>query len=120
MTGLFWIPYILNRMLEQGILNAIWDPHGRTDTKIEWANRMMHAHENALENLAIFAPLVLAIQITGMNTGLTATACLIYFCTRLAHYLAFTFAIPILRVVTFLIGFAMQCILAMVLLGVLI
>jgi len=118
MTGLFWIPYILNRMLEQGVLSAIWDPHGNTDTKNAWANRMMRAHENAVENLAIFAPLVITIQITNLNTDLTASACLIYFCARLAHYIAFTFAMPVIRVVTFLVGFAVQLILALVLLGI--
>lgn len=118
MTGLFWIPYILNRMFEQGILNAIWDPHGNTDTKSAWAYRMMRAHENAVENLAIFAPLVIAIQITNLNTDLTSSACLIYFCARFAHYIAFTFAIPVLRVVTFLAGFTVQFILALVLLGI--
>lgn len=30
MTSLFWLPYIINRMLELGILNAWWDPYGRT------------------------------------------------------------------------------------------
>lgn len=117
MTGLFWIPYILNRMMEQGLFNAIWDPHGHTDTKKPWANRMMRAHENAIENLAVFAPLVIALHITQLNTSLTATACMIYFFTRLGHFWAFTFAIPVLRVITFLIGFGMQAILALVLLG---
>ena len=40
MTSLFWLPYIMNRMLEQGILKALWDPYGKTETKCRWATRM--------------------------------------------------------------------------------
>lgn len=111
MTMVMWVPYILSRMLEQGILTALWDPHGLTATKVAWAERMMRAHENAVENLVIFAPLVLLIESADLNTPLTATACMIYFYARLAHFLVFVFAVPLLRVVTFLIGFAMQIIL---------
>lgn len=117
MTSFFWVPYIINRMFEMGILNALWDPLGRTDTNKDWARRMMQAHDNAVENLVLFAPLVILIQITGTNSTVTATACMIYFFTRLAHYFVFTFAIPLLRVVTFLVGFGVQVVLAIALLG---
>jgi len=117
MTAFFWLPYILNRMLEQGVLNALWDPHGRTESKRQWAQRMMQAHDNAVENLVIFAPLVILIQITGLNSTTTATACMVYFFARLTHYLVFSLAIPLLRVVSFLTGFGAQIVLAMVLLG---
>ena len=118
MTALFWMPYIINRMLEQGVLNALWDPYGHTDTKKAWARRMMQAHSNAVENLALFAPLVILVQITGTNSTTTATACMIYFFTRLVHYLVFTFAVPLLRVVAFLLGFGVQAVLALSLLGI--
>lgn len=117
MTAVFWVPYILNRMLEQGILSALWDPHGYTDTNRAWARRMMQAHINAVENLVIFAPLVILIQLTGLNSTTTAAACMVYFFARLAHYLVFTFAVPLLRVVTFLVGFGVQVVLVTRLLG---
>ena len=118
MTSLFWIPYIINRMLELGILTALWDRFGVTDTKKDWARRMMQAHTNAIENLILFAPLVILIQITATNTAATATACMIYFFTRLAHFIVFSFALPLLRVVTFLIGIGVQLFLAITLLGI--
>lgn len=111
MTAVMWVPYILNHILETGFLKAFWDPHGDTANKAVWADRMMHAHLNAVENLVIFAPLVLLIEITHLNSPLTATACMAYFFARLAHFWVFTFAIPYLRVVTFLTGVAMQMIL---------
>ena len=117
MTSLFWVPYIINRMQEQGVLNAVWDQEGVTGTDRRWAERMMDAHQNAVENLIIFAPLVILIQLTGLNSEITATACMIYFFARLVHYVVFTFAVPVLRVVSFLMGFGAQCALALVLLG---
>lgn len=118
MTSLFWIPYIINRMIELGVLNALWDRYGNTDTDKAWAQRMMDAHANAVENLVIFAPLVILIQMTGMNSTTTTTACMIYFFARLVHYIAYTFAAPILRVVTFITGFGAQLMLALTLLRV--
>ena len=111
MTAIMWMPYILNRLIEQGMFNALWDPRGITATKNAWAERMIRAHENAVENLVIFAPLVLLIELAQLNSALTATACMIYFFARLAHFLVFTFGVPVLRVLTFVVGFAVQMIL---------
>jgi len=118
MTSLLWIPYIINRMLALGILTALWDRFGVTDTDKAWAKRMMQAHTNAIENLILFAPLVILIQITATNSAATAIACMIYFFTRLAHFIVFTFAVPLLRVVTFLIGAGVQVFLAITLLNI--
>ena len=117
MTALFWVPYILNRVLEQGGLPAIWDPLGITATKVAWADRMMRAHNNAVENLAIFAPLVLVLHTMGISTAATAAACMVYFYARLAHYLVFTFKVPVLRIAAFVAGFCAQMVLALTLLG---
>jgi len=118
MTALFWVPYILNRMLEQGILNALWDPFGDTATQNKWASRMMQAHKNAIENLVIFIPLVLIIQLTESNSSVSDSACMVYFFARLVHFIAFTFAIPVLRVLMFIIGFVAQITLILILLGI--
>lgn len=107
-----WVPYIINRMTERGILPALWDPFGHTKAKADWANRMVRAHENAVENLVIFAPLVLTLHMLGQSTALTMNACVIYFIARFVYYMGFTFAIPLLRVVSFLAGFYAQMVLA--------
>lgn len=113
MTSVFWMPYIINRMLEQGILNALWDRYGETTTDKPWAQRMMRAHENAIENLAIFSVLVIITEILSLNSELTHITCVVYFYSRLMHFAVFSFAIPILRVVTFLTGFGAQMTLAL-------
>ena len=117
MTGLMWMPYIINRMLEQGIGFAMWDPQGETKTEVTWAERMMRAHANAVENLAIFAPLVLTLHVTGLNNDATALACMAYFFARLVHYIVFSFGIPLMRVLVFMISVVAQVTLALTLLG---
>jgi uncharacterized MAPEG superfamily protein len=118
MTALFWVPYIVNRMKEQGVGAALWDPQGHTRAQARWAERMMRAHENAVENLIIFAPLVLALQVLDISTSVTAGACAAYFFARAVHFVVFTFAVPLLRVVAFLVGFFCQMVLVLTLLGV--
>ena len=117
MTALMWLPYIINRMLELGLGFAIWDPQGETKTEVVWAERMARAHTNAVENLIIFAPLVLILQITQLNNELTAQACMIYFFSRLIHYIVFSFGIPVIRVIIFMVSVAAQLILAFTVLG---
>ena len=117
MTGLMWVPYIINRALEQGIGFAVWAPQGETKTRYAWAERMARAHYNALENLIIFAPLVLTIQLTQLNNELTALACMVYFFSRLTHYLVFSFGVPVMRILAFMVSVVAQLILAFTLLG---
>jgi len=117
MTGLFWVPYILNRMYEHGIWAALYNPQPDTQPKAQWAERMMRAHANAVENLVIFAPLVIAIDISGVNSQVTAVACIVYFFARLAHFILYSLKVPFFRTVAFLIGFFCQMTLIMVLLN---
>ena len=105
MTGLFWAPYIINRLYEDGILKAVWNPQPDAGPKAQWAQRMMAAHENAVENLVLYAPLVLIIQTLGINNDATAQASTVYFFSRLAHYIVFSFGVPIARVVIFFASF---------------
>ncbi len=116
-TGLMWVPYIINRILEQGIGVAMWDPQGKTKTEVTWAERMMRAHANGVENLAVFAPLVLTLHVTNLNNDTTALACMIYFFARLSHYIVFSFGIPLLRVLVFMVSVVAQMALALTLLG---
>ena len=117
MTALFWVPYILNRMYEHGIWPALYNPQPDTQPKAQWAERMMRAHTNAVENLVVFAPLVLAIEISGANSQTTATACIIYFFARSAHFILYSFKVPFFRTVAFLVGVGCQVTLALALLN---
>ena len=62
LTGLLWIPYILNRCQVRGLSGAMANPSRNDKPHAEWATRLMFAHDNAVENLIIFAPLVLILN----------------------------------------------------------
>ena len=78
----------------------------------------MKAHDNSVENLVIFAPLVLTLHALGLSTGLTATAAMIYFFARLVYYFICLAGIPVARTLVFAIGWLMQIIIALVILGI--
>lgn len=117
LTALLWIPYILNRLAEQGLLKALRDPEGVTSSRVGWARRLMAAHANAVENLVVFATLVLVAHAAGISSPLTVQAGMLYFFARLAHAVVFTLRIPVLRIVAFLAGFGAQMMMVISLLG---
>lgn len=117
MTGLLWVPYILQLIVQLGPVRAIWDPTGAHPHEADWALRAKRAHYNAVENLAVFAPLVLIVQISGVGHATTATAAAAYFFLRAAHYLIHLAAVPVLRTVVFLGGWVCQMVLALAVLG---
>ena len=74
---------------------------------------MKAAHFNAIENLVIFAALVLAAQAAGISNSATVTACMIYVWARVVHFLTYTFRLPWVRTIAFTVGFLAQMTLAL-------
>ena len=111
LTGLLWVPYILDRLAVRGLIDAVGYP---SDPKPQsaWAQRMMKAHANAVENLVVFATLVLTAAALGISGGVIATAAMLYFWARLVHVLAYTLAIPWVRTLAFTAGFIAQAMVA--------
>jgi len=116
-TSIMWVPYIINRIVETGIWPALYNPQPDTQPKAQWARRMMSAHENAVENLVIFAPLVILVEVTATHSNLSSNAVILYFYARVIHFFVFTFGIPVLRVPAFVAGFIAQILLALNLLN---
>ncbi len=110
-----WVPYILNMIMVRGIFDAVGYPNVPTPLS-PWAIKMKAAHANAVENLAVFAALVLVAAAAGVSNGATVMACQVYFWARLVHFVSYTLAIPWVRTITFLIGFGCQATLAVQLL----
>jgi len=109
MTALFWVPYILDRLATRGVWKAISDTKAETgETPTLWAKRAICAHTNAVENLMIFAPAVLIASTVGVSTPATQTAAAVYFFARLIHFVVYTLAVPVLRTLSFLVGWAAQ------------
>ncbi|MDZ7644856.1 MAG: MAPEG family protein [Woeseiaceae bacterium] len=115
LTAVLWIPYILNMIAVRGLLDAVGYPENPAPMA-EWAQRMKAAHVNAVENLVVFATLVLVAHGLGVSNDATVLACQIYFWARVVHVTAYTFRIPWVRTLAFVAGFAAQLMLVLELL----
>ena len=107
LTGLLWVPYILDRIAKWGLIGAVGYPNN-PPPQSPWARRLMKAHLNAVENLVVFAALVLAAHALGVSGGAIATAAIVYFWARLVHVLAYAFAVPWVRTLAFTVAFFAQ------------
>ena len=107
LTALMWMPYILNLIAVRGLVDAVGYPEDPKPLS-PWAAKMKAAHSNAVENLVVFAALVLIANAADVSNAVTVLACQIYFWARLVHLLSYTFAIPWVRTLAFAAGFACQ------------
>jgi uncharacterized MAPEG superfamily protein len=117
LTGLMWVPYILDRIMVRGLMGAMANPSRNDKAQSAWAQRLYFAHTNAVENLVIFAPLVLILDALNHSTQTTMIACAVYFWARLAHVIVYTMGVPVLRTLAFAAGFAAQVALAVAVFG---
>ncbi|HTO48686.1 MAG TPA: MAPEG family protein [Burkholderiales bacterium] len=111
LTGLMWVPYVLDRIGVRGLADTVGYPEN-PKPQSPWARRMMKAHVNAVENLVVFAALVLVAQDMNVTNSVTATACMAYFWARVVHLAAYTFAVPWVRTLAFAVGFFAQAAIA--------
>lgn len=115
LTGLLWVPYILNRLVVRGISEtAGYSDHPKPQSP--WAQRLMKAHANAVENLVVFAAVVLTANAAGVSNETIGLAAVVYFWARVVHALSYTFAIPWVRTLGFLTGVGAQLTIAIQLL----
>jgi uncharacterized MAPEG superfamily protein len=110
-TALLWVPYILNRIAVRGLVVAVGYPEN-PKPQAHWAQRLQAAHANAVENLVVFAVLVLVADAIGLSNDATVLACCVYFWARLAYAVVYALGIPWLRTLTFAAAFACQATLA--------
>jgi uncharacterized MAPEG superfamily protein len=117
LTGILWVPYILDRAMARGLAGAMANPSPNDKPQSPWARRLQAAHYNAVENLVIFAPLVLILAVQHHSTESTALACAVYFWARLAHAVVYAAGIPVLRTLAFSVGFLAQVALMLAVFG---
>ena len=110
-TGLLWVPYILDRIAVRGLMDAVGYPEN-PKPQSAWAQRLMKAHANAVENLVVFAALVLLAHAMGITSAAIATAAVVYFWARVVHALSYTFGVPWVRTLAFAVGFFAQAVVA--------
>ena len=111
MTALMWLPYTLDLLVRQGLMTAFGN---RDDARpmSAWADRAKRAHVNAIENLVVFAALILALHAAGVSSAITTTAAIVYFWTRLAHYIVYTLGIVVVRTLVWSAGWVCLLVLA--------
>ena len=117
LTGVLWVPYILDRIMVRGLMGAMANPSRRDKPQSEWAQRLYFAHTNAVDNLVVFAPLVLVLDALGHSSTSTVVACAVYFGARLAHAIVYALGIPVARTLAFAVGFGAQVVLALAVFG---
>ncbi len=62
-----------------------------------WAGRAKRAHLNMIENMVLFAALVLIAAVAGKANAMTAMGALVFFWARLAYAVIYLLGIPWLR-----------------------
>jgi uncharacterized MAPEG superfamily protein len=117
LTGVLWIPYILDRIMVRGLMGSMANPSRNDKPQAAWAQRLYFAHTNAVENLMIFAPLVLILNAEDHSTQSTVIACAVYFWARLTHVIVYTLGFPVVRTLAFAVGFAAQVALVLAVFG---
>lgn len=103
-TALMWIPYTIAGISRLGLAPALANPLPRPVESLDWAQRAKRAHANAVENLVVFAPLVLVAALIGASSPATVLASKIYLAARLVHYGVYVAGIPVVRTLAFVAG----------------
>lgn len=115
-NAVIWIPYILNMISVRGLKEAVGYPDNPAPMAA-WAERLKAAHYNAVENLVLFAAVILVADAAGIANDATAASAAVFFWARVVHTLSYTFAVPWVRTLSFAVGWAaVLCILSQILL----
>jgi uncharacterized MAPEG superfamily protein len=115
-TALMWVPYVLARLSTRGLV-AMANVDPGVPPEPLWADRARRAHANAIENLVVFAPLVLVAAAIGVSSPTTTLASQVYVAARFAHYALFVAGIPFARTVAFFVGACATLVIAVALLS---
>ncbi len=85
LTGVLWIPVVIGYVSSRGPLKPIDYKIAPTSPLPDWVNRANRAHMNAVENLALFASIVLIAKVAGVSTSVTEISAAVFFYARTAH-----------------------------------
>ena len=83
---------------------------------VGWPGRARRAHLNRIENLVLFAALVLIAAVAGKANATTAMGAMIFFWGRLAYALIYLIGVPWLRTLAWLVSVIGMAMIAWVLL----
>ena len=87
---------VLGAMQQVG-LPALAGDRESVQPMVGWAGRAQRAHRNMLENVVLFAPLVLVAQVAGKANATTALGAEVFFWARLIYVPVYLIGIPWVR-----------------------
>lgn len=82
-----------------------------------WNDRLNRAIRNLIEAIIIFAPVAVAVQLSGLNNDSSATGAYIFLIARIAHAIVYVAGIPYVRTTAWFAGVVGILMLASPLLG---
>ncbi|MDA0785919.1 MAG: MAPEG family protein [Proteobacteria bacterium] len=103
LTLILWVPYVLARVGTQGMSDAMGYPEN-PPAPPAWAKRSERVHLNMVENLSPFVALVLVAHVLGVSNEMTVIGATLFFWARVAYAAVYTFGIPYLRTLTFVVS----------------
>jgi uncharacterized MAPEG superfamily protein len=111
LTMLIRIPWMFQKVALRGVAKVSGFP---TDSEplSGWAHRVWVAHEDAVQNLVVFAILIAGLHVLGESSAWTQAAAAAYFWARLAHFVVYALGVPIAKSVAFAVGYGAQLLLA--------
>lgn len=118
LTSMLWLPYGAFRIGRIGFARLVMDPlPGDDPFPIEWPHRAYRAHMNAIESIATFAPVAVAVVVSDSSNPITQAAAQIYFFARLAYVPVYIFKVPVLRLGLFMVGLIATLVMAWQIIG---
>ena len=99
------LPGVIALVLTKGLSFAV----GNRDQSYElpdWGNRAKRAHQNMVENLPVFAALILAAHVSGASNDATAMGASLFFWGRVAHAVTYLVGVPWARTLAFGVSLA--------------
>ena len=112
LAALLWMPYILSTVFMQGVPTPAEYKGPMTREHPIWWARLKRCHENMLEAFAPFAALALVAHLTETANATTATAAMVFFWARVAHFVVYALGVPYGRTIAFAVGWLATIVIA--------
>jgi len=94
---------VVGAMLQAGLPALAGNREGMHEPA-GWAGRAARAHRNMLENLVLFAALVLVVSVAGRSNGMTVLGAQLFVWGRLAYAVVYLLGLPWLRTLVWVLS----------------
>ena len=111
LCAVLWIPYIVGLIGGFGVKPEDYKNPPAPDLP-PWLKRVNRAHINMVENLPIFASLVLVAHLSETASSLTAGAAAVFFWARVAHAVVHLAGWPYVRTLVFAVSWVAMIVIA--------